>query len=157
MFNYEIYEKLRNSKGLRDKHVADATGITPSTFSDWKSGRSAPKIDKIMKIADFLQVSPAEITQQPVVTVEYNEDEKIKRVHLDEPPKDNTPTKNCMMMLDFNEATLINNYRRLNDMGRGFLDTQMALLLRDEKFSLKQENMEKAAMTDGKKKKGATA
>lgn len=37
--------------------MAKATGITKSTFSDWKSGRSNPKNDKLQKIAAFLGVS----------------------------------------------------------------------------------------------------
>ena len=39
---YEIYCKLRDSKGMKDSDVAKATGITKSTFSDWKNGRSNP-------------------------------------------------------------------------------------------------------------------
>ena len=54
---YEIYCKLRDSRGLKDADVVKATGITKSTFSDWKSGRSNPKNDKLTKIADFLGVS----------------------------------------------------------------------------------------------------
>ena len=44
---YSKYCDLRDSNGLRDSQVASATGIPRSTFSDWKSGRSAPKIDKL--------------------------------------------------------------------------------------------------------------
>lgn len=54
---YENYCKLRDAKGLKDADVARATGITKSTFSDWKSGRSVPKNEKLQKIADFLGVS----------------------------------------------------------------------------------------------------
>ena len=54
---YEIYCKLRDGKGLKDADVVKATGITKSTFSDWKSGRSKPKQDKLQKIADFFEVS----------------------------------------------------------------------------------------------------
>lgn len=42
---------------MRDANVAQATGIGKSTFSDWKSGRSEPKNDKLQKIADCLGVS----------------------------------------------------------------------------------------------------
>lgn len=54
---YEIYCKIRDERGLKDADVVRATGITKSTFSDWKSGRSNPKNDKLAKIADFLGVS----------------------------------------------------------------------------------------------------
>ncbi|MBO5197599.1 MAG: helix-turn-helix transcriptional regulator [Lachnospiraceae bacterium] len=53
---YEIYCKLRDEKNCKDSDVAKATGITKSTFSDWKVGRSAPKNDKLQKIADYFGV-----------------------------------------------------------------------------------------------------
>ena len=37
--------------------VAKATGIPNSTFTDWKNGRSCPKADKLIKIADFFGLS----------------------------------------------------------------------------------------------------
>lgn len=54
---YEIYCKLRDEKGLKDADIVKATGITKSTFSDWKNGRSKPKSEKLQKIADFFEVS----------------------------------------------------------------------------------------------------
>ena len=53
---YEIYERLRNEKGVKDAAVAKATGIGRSTFSDWKIGRSSPKGEKLQKIADYFGV-----------------------------------------------------------------------------------------------------
>ena len=54
---YDIYCRLRDDKQLKDSDVAKATGITKSTFSDWKTGRSKPKQDKLQKIADFFGVT----------------------------------------------------------------------------------------------------
>ena len=54
---YEIYCKLRDDLGLKDVDIVKATGITKSTFSDWKTGKSAPQIDKLQKIADFFGVT----------------------------------------------------------------------------------------------------
>ena len=59
---YEIYCKLRDEKNLTDSDVAKATGITKSTFSDWKSGRSKPKNDKLQKIADYFGVTIGYLT-----------------------------------------------------------------------------------------------
>ena len=54
---YEIYCKLRDERGMKDADVARETGITKSTFSDWKNGRSSPKDVKLKKIADLFGVS----------------------------------------------------------------------------------------------------
>lgn len=59
---YEIYCKLRDAKGYKDSDIAKNTGITKSTFSDWKSGRSNPKNDKLQKIADYFNVSTDYLT-----------------------------------------------------------------------------------------------
>ena len=54
---YKKYVQLRDGKGVTDYRVSVETGIPASTFSDWKSGRSAPKIEKLKLIADFFGVS----------------------------------------------------------------------------------------------------
>lgn len=54
---YEIYCELRDARGMKDADVARETGITKSTFSDWKNGRSNPKDAKLQKIADLFGVS----------------------------------------------------------------------------------------------------
>ena len=54
---YDIFEQLLQSRGVTAYQVAKATGIAQSTLSDWKRGRSVPKMDKMQKIADYFGVS----------------------------------------------------------------------------------------------------
>lgn len=54
---FERYLQLLNEKKLKNIDVARATGIPASTFSDWKKGKSSPKIEKLQKIADYFNVS----------------------------------------------------------------------------------------------------
>ena len=56
MTPYDMYCLLRDEKGVKDKNVADAIGVSRSTFSDWKSGRSVPKTAKMLKIAEYFDV-----------------------------------------------------------------------------------------------------
>lgn len=58
---YEKYAALRDAKGVTDYAVSTATGIGASTFSDWKAGRSKPKADKLLKIAEYFGVSIEEL------------------------------------------------------------------------------------------------
>ncbi|MGN1047192.1 MAG: helix-turn-helix domain-containing protein [Eubacteriales bacterium] len=53
---YANYEKILKVKNLTSYQVSKATGIAPSTLSDWKRGRSVPKADKMKRIAEFLGV-----------------------------------------------------------------------------------------------------
>lgn len=55
-FSYQKYVELRDSRGVSDYRVAIESGVNQSTFSDWKSGRSKPKIEKLIKIARFFEV-----------------------------------------------------------------------------------------------------
>lgn len=50
---YTTYAELRDAKGVNDSTVAKETGIPKSTFTDWKNGRSKPKIEKLLKIAAY--------------------------------------------------------------------------------------------------------
>ncbi len=54
---YERFCMLLNAKGDTPYAVSKATGIPPSTFTDWKNGKSAPKAAKLSKIADYFGVS----------------------------------------------------------------------------------------------------
>ena len=54
---YKRYVELRDNKGVTDYKVSLETGIPKSTFSEWKAGRSNPKIEKMKKIADYFGVT----------------------------------------------------------------------------------------------------
>lgn len=54
---WDRFEGLMKAKRLRIADVARETGISYSTFTDWKAGRYHPKADKIQKLADFFNVS----------------------------------------------------------------------------------------------------
>ncbi len=54
---YEVFEQLLQKYGVTAYKVGKATGIASSTFTDWKNGRSIPKQDKLLKIANFFGVS----------------------------------------------------------------------------------------------------
>lgn len=54
---YERYLELLEENNCKSADVARETKIHPSTFTDWKKGKSAPKIDKLQKIAEFFNVN----------------------------------------------------------------------------------------------------
>lgn len=54
---YEIFEKLLKTKGVSAYKVSQETKVPQSTLSDWKRGRSIPKLDKLQKLADYFGVS----------------------------------------------------------------------------------------------------
>ncbi len=54
---YEIFDKLLKMHKTTVYRVSKSTGISASTFSDWKMGRSVPKLDKMKQIAEYFGVS----------------------------------------------------------------------------------------------------
>lgn len=54
---YEVFEQLLQQFGVTAYKVAKETGVTQSTLSDWKRGRSTPKSENMKKLADYFGVS----------------------------------------------------------------------------------------------------
>ena len=54
MITYEKYATIRDGKHMRDADVAKLSGVPQSTFSDWKKGKSIPKLEKMERIAGAL-------------------------------------------------------------------------------------------------------
>lgn len=53
---YNKFVELLKGKGVTVYQVSKDTGISNSTLSDWKAGRSEPKLDKLKKLADYFGV-----------------------------------------------------------------------------------------------------
>lgn len=60
---YAMFDKILQEKGITAYAVSKGTGIPGSTFSDWKSGKSSPKVDKLIKIANYLGVSLSDLIE----------------------------------------------------------------------------------------------
>lgn len=58
---YSVFDALLKSHGISVYQLAKATGISSSTFSDWKNGRSTPKADKLARIADYFGIGLDEL------------------------------------------------------------------------------------------------
>ena len=54
---YEVFEELLQKFNVTTYQVSKATGISQSTFSNWKSRRNLIRGDKAKKIADYFGVS----------------------------------------------------------------------------------------------------
>ncbi len=54
---YEIFARLMKERGLTAYRVSMDTGVSQATLSDWKRGRSTPKLPKLQKLADYFGVT----------------------------------------------------------------------------------------------------
>lgn len=53
---YDRFRQLIEREGVTPYRVAKDTGIPQSTLSDWKAGRSTPKLKKLVKISNYFRV-----------------------------------------------------------------------------------------------------
>ena len=53
---YEKFAQLLAVHGITANTVAKAVHVNASTFTDWKQGKSQPKLEKLQKIADYFNV-----------------------------------------------------------------------------------------------------
>ncbi|MBQ0113319.1 MAG: helix-turn-helix transcriptional regulator [Bacteroidales bacterium] len=91
---YERYSKIRDSKGLNDSKVSKGTGVAKATLSDWKNGKTQPKLNKLQAIADFLGVKLTDITSPNEISYDSTTHTwEVETTYIDEVLKDNELTK----------------------------------------------------------------
>ena len=77
---YSVFVSLLDSRHKKPIDVSRATGISPSTFSDWKTGKSTPNGEKLVKIARYLGTTVEYLvtgeTSDPLPPVILSEDEE---------------------------------------------------------------------------------
>lgn len=59
--SYEYFVRLLKERNMRPADISKKTGIASGTFSDWKNGKSEPKVEKLYQIACVLGVSLDEL------------------------------------------------------------------------------------------------
>lgn len=57
MYNKSIFFERLTSLNVSNKDLSQNVGVSSGNISDWKSGRSKPNIDTVIKIADYLDCS----------------------------------------------------------------------------------------------------
>lgn len=63
---YNRFSTICTTRDITPYKISKDTNISQTTFSQWKSGRSTPKIDKLEKIADYLNVPIEVIMNKPL-------------------------------------------------------------------------------------------
>lgn len=61
---YATYEAIRTERGMKDREVAIKAGLSPSTLSEWKTGKLTPNLESIQKIAKALEVRLTDLIEE---------------------------------------------------------------------------------------------
>ena len=104
---YERYKKLLDEKGLKNSDVSRGTGVSNMTLSDWKNGKSKPKTENIVKIANFLDTTVEYLTvgkdnkEEARIDVELSvQDKEIKEYMLKFASLPDDKRKQIMSLID---------------------------------------------------------
>ena len=60
--SYSRFEQILTEKSITPYRVATDLHISPMSLSDWKNGKSKPKMDKMLKIAEYLEVNVSDFS-----------------------------------------------------------------------------------------------
>lgn len=58
-------------KGVSQKQIAAAVGVSTGTVCDWTKGRSYPRMDKIQMLADFLECEKSDLIEERSINNTY--------------------------------------------------------------------------------------
>ncbi|SFG65014.1 Helix-turn-helix domain-containing protein [Lachnospiraceae bacterium C7] len=64
MPSYKKYESLIVANDITTAQVSMKTGVPASSLSDWKCGKTFPKIDKIWTLAKFFNVKVEDLLEE---------------------------------------------------------------------------------------------
>ena len=57
-------QKLMDAKGIKQKDLALALGVTPTAINDWVKGKKYPRVDKIESITRLFGITQAELIEE---------------------------------------------------------------------------------------------
>ena len=75
LFDYERFEKLRASKGITKKFIAQALGRSATICQDWKQRKSQPSEEQLKIVAEILGTSVAYLMGEDVQAETAPDDE----------------------------------------------------------------------------------
>ena len=78
LFDYERFEKLRASKGITKKFIAQALGRSATICQDWKQRKSQPSEEQLKVVAEILGTSPAYLMGEDVQADTAPDDELLE-------------------------------------------------------------------------------
>lgn len=118
----ENIRRHMDKMGLDRKEFCKRLGFKYSTVTDWLNAEKYPRIDKIEMMANFFNVSKADLVE-PYSSTQSN-DNTLANNNLESSSSSATTIPN----LTPTERTLIKNYRSLSDDGKQLIDMHIEQL-----------------------------
>lgn len=134
----EKIKRIRTEKGITQKELAKKLGTSPQNLAQYETGKRNPKSATIMRIAQALECSPADLDTE-LSKIEISVFEKDKALIINGQLTSGTSInelkkacKNSAFTMLTEDEKLIVYYNSLNDLGKDKLFEYMELLLSSE-------------------------
>ena len=75
--------KLLKENDITRLWIADKMGVSSSTVSDWCNGNKAPRMDKIQRLAELLNVPVSVLTSSAISEEELMDRDRLQALHED--------------------------------------------------------------------------
>lgn len=72
--------RIMAEKRMSNTELANGVGVTPTTIGNWRNGKKFPRMDKVDKICNFLQISRGDLIKVEDVSRErpsYYDDPEV--------------------------------------------------------------------------------
>ena len=106
-FNKRLLE-LRKQRELTQNELAESIGVNKQTISQYERGVRRPDFDTLCALCDFFNVSSDYLLGKADVTLRYVDTAELAKLN----------TTSTTSTLSPDEAELLLNYQKLNDLGK---------------------------------------
>ena len=97
-----VFIKLRTEKEMTQDSISKELGVSKSTIGMWETGKRLPSPDLCEQIADYFNVD---------IDYLYGRTKIRQKIHFDN-------DGNLLRALSVNESSLIDNFQKLNSVGK---------------------------------------
>jgi transcriptional regulator with XRE-family HTH domain len=84
LFNNKVFvtnlKHYIQEKGVTQKGVAEAIGVSQGAFCDWMKLRAYPRMDKLQKLAEYFGIEKSDLVEDRSVKSKYYLNKEIKGI-----------------------------------------------------------------------------
>ncbi len=113
-----VHEKIRlvrQAKGLTQEDVAEKLGLSPNAYGDIERGDSDPKLSKLQKIADILEMDLSDLfdlSDKAVLNINFTKQGKHYNVYM----SSNSEHEKLKSICEFKDKEIEMYQQRITDL-----------------------------------------
>lgn len=113
-----VHEKIRlvrQAKGFTQEEFAEKLGLSPNAYGDIERGDSDPKLSKLQKIAEILEMDLSELldlSDKTLLNINFNNEGKQRDVYM----SSNSEHEKLKSICEFKDKEIVMYQQRITDL-----------------------------------------